>query len=125
VYLNGKTPISDWYDNELSYRGQLSFDALIKNNQKIENHLQWIGVEKQMQGKLKGHQIWQWKISGEVQYRMLGVFGGLKRAVFLMGYFHKGGVYTPPDALDSALSRAKLFKQGGCKLEERQAKSDR
>jgi len=74
-----------------------------------------------MQGILKGWQVWQWKIPGEVQYRMLGAFSGLKRAIFLMGYFHKGKVYTPANALERALERRKLLDKGACKLYERQA----
>ena len=124
VYLNGSTPISDWYEKELSDRGQLSFDAMLKNNQKTANHLEWSGFEKHMRGKLKGHQIWQWKIPGEVQYRILGVFAGPKRAVFIMGYYHKGDNYTPPDALETALKRKKLLDRGECKLAERKIKTD-
>jgi hypothetical protein len=124
VYLSGSKPISDWYENETSDRGRLSFDALLKNNQKIPNHLEWGGFEKYMKGRLKGHQIWQWKIPGEVQYRMLGVFDGPKRTVFLMGYYHKGGVYTPPDALETALKRKKLLERRECTLNERKIKID-
>ena len=124
VYLGGRKPISDWYENEISDRGRFSFDALLKNNQKTPNHLEWGGFEKHMKGLLKGHQIWQWKIPGEVQYRMLGVFNGPKKAVFLMGYYHKGGVYTPPDALETALQRKKLLERRECMLDERKVKTD-
>jgi len=122
-YLAGGKPIQDWYDNDISDRARLSFNATIKNNEKIANHLEWSGVVKQMQGELKGHQIWQWRISGEVQYRMLGIFSGSKRAVFLMGYHHKGEVYIPRNALQTALDRKILFDQGAYKLYERQAEN--
>src|SRR5258708_34354309 len=85
VYLGGARPITVWYESEISDRGRLAFDALLKNNQKTLNHLEWVGLEKHMKGSLKGHQIWQWRIPGEVQYRILGAFDGPKRAVFLMG----------------------------------------
>jgi hypothetical protein len=124
VYRGGRTPISDWYENEISDRGRFSFDALLKNNQKTPNHLEWGGFEKHMRGLLKGHQIWQWKIPGEIQYRMLGVFNGSKIAVFLMGYYHKGEVYAPPDALETALQRKKLLERRECNLDERQVKTD-
>lgn len=123
VYLSGGNPIDDWYENELSDRGRFSFNALLKVNGKTANQLEWTGVDKQMQGGLKGHQIWQWRISGEVQYRILGAFAGLKRAVFLMGYYHKDGVYTPRNALTTALDRKKLLDQGACKLNERTAEA--
>jgi len=121
VYLGGREPIGDWYENEISDRARFSFNALLKNNEKINNHLEWSGVDKQMQGELKGHQVWQWKISGEVQYRILGVFAGLKKAVFLMGYHHKGNVYTPSNAIQTTLERTKLLDQGACRLNERKA----
>jgi hypothetical protein len=124
VYLGGSTPIENWYETEISDRGRLSFDALLKNNQKTPNHLEWSGFKKYMKGPLKGHQIWQWEIPGEVQYRMLGAFDGLKRAVFLMGYFHKGTIYTPPDALETALKRKKLLDRRECALNERKIKID-
>lgn len=121
---SANNPIQTWYDTEISSRAQLAFESLLKNNEKIESPLNWSGVEKQMQGKLKGHQVWQWVIRGEVQYRILGSFNGQKRAVFLMGYHHKGDIYTPSNALDTALERKKLLDQGRCKLYERQAKDD-
>ena len=123
-YLGGRTPIFDWYENEISDRARLSFDALVKNNQKIPNQLEWSSVDKQMQGILKGHQVWQWRIPGELQYRMLGVFHGLKKAVFLMGCYHKGRKYTPTDALGTTLERKKLLEKGDCKLHERPIKLD-
>ncbi len=94
-YLANGNPIETWYEGGISDRARLSFNALIKNNEKIANHVEWSGVAKQMRGELKGHQIWQWKIPGELQYRVLGSFNGEKRAVFLIGYHHKGNVlYT-------------------------------
>jgi hypothetical protein len=121
TYLAGGNPIQDWYENEISDRARFSFNAILKNNKKTANRLEWIGVDKQMRGELKGHQVWQWRIVGEVQYRILGVFAGLKKAVFLMGYYHKGDAYTPPNALKTALERKKLLDQGACKLNEREA----
>jgi hypothetical protein len=123
-YLPSGIPIEDWYEKEISDRARFSFNALIKNNEKIANHQEWSGVDKQMQGELKGEQIWQWRISGELAYRILGAFWGAKRAVFLMGYHHKGGNYTPPNALRTALERKKLLDQGACKLYERQAEDN-
>jgi len=124
VYLSGKNPIEDWYNNEISDRARFSFDALLKLHQNIQNYLEWPGAEKQMRGMLKGHQVWQWRIAGELQYRMLGAFHGSKRAVFLMGYYHKGDNYTPPDTLETALKRKKLLDRGECELAERKIKTN-
>ena len=123
-YLAGGNPIQDWYENDISDRARFSFNAILKNNKKTANHLEWSGVDKQMQGELKGYQVWQWRISGEVQYRILGAFAGVKRAVFLMGYYHKGGVYTPANALKTAVDRKKLLDQGAYKPYERQAEDN-
>jgi hypothetical protein len=122
--LNSTNPIEDWYESQISDRARLSFDALLKTNQKTQSHAHWGCVDKQMQGELKGHQVWQWRIPGELPYRILGIFGGEKRAIFLMGYYHKGGIYTPPDAITTTLKRKKLYDRGECKLSERKIKDD-
>jgi hypothetical protein len=119
-YSRESNPIEDWYQGQLSDRGRLTFDALLKDNQKIANPQNWQMSKKHMQGILKGHQIWQWTIRAEIPYRLLGIFGtGVKRAIFLMGYYHKGDSYTPPDALQTALNRKKLYEKGACVLHER------
>jgi hypothetical protein len=123
-YLSGGKPIETWYEAEISDRARFSFDGLVKNNEKIANHVYWSGLDKHMHGELKGKGVWQWRISGELAYRMLGAFWGQKRAVFLMGYYHKGDVYTPPNALTTALDRKKMLDKGACKLYERQAEDN-
>lgn len=118
-YLSGGRPIESWCENEISDRARFSFDGLVKNNEKIANHVDWSGLEKHMRGELKGRGVWQWRISGELAYRMLGAFWGQKKAVFLIGYYHKGDAYTPPNALATALERKTLLDRGECKLYER------
>lgn len=122
AYLSGGKPIETWYEAEISDRARLSFDGLVKNNEKIANYVLWSGLDKHMQGELKGKGIWQWRISGELAYRMLGAFWGEKRAVFLIGYYHKGDAYTPREALTTVLDRKKLLDKGACKLYERPGK---
>jgi hypothetical protein len=122
-YSAESNPIEGWYQRQLSDRGRLTLDALLKDNQKIANPHDWQMSKKHMQGILKGHQVWQWTIRAEIAYRLLGIFGtGVKRAIFLIGYYHKGDIYTPTDALQTALKRKKLYEKGACVLYERPVK---
>ena len=125
-YVNGGTPIADWY-NALSDQGTLRLDALLKNNKKVADHSQWMGFRKYLKGgEMKGQGIWEIGFPADKrQYRLLGVFDGAKRAVFLMGCYHKGGNYTPPDALGTSLTRKSLLQKGQCKLHERKINTDR
>jgi len=122
--MSGSNPIENWYST-LSDHGRTLLDALLKNNQKTESHLQWIGFRKFLTGgEMKGEGIWELGFFDERQYRLLGIFDGAKRAIFLMGCYHKGKNYTPPNALDTALERKKLKVRGDCKLDERKIKTD-
>ena len=96
----------------------------LKINAKTENPLHWLGF-KYMQGALKSEKIWQLSFHDAAgQVRVLGVFGKRKEAILLIGCFHKGTVYTPPSALETALSRASGFKNGMVKLYERKIRTD-
>jgi hypothetical protein len=122
VYLSGGTPIADWYC-ALSEHGQNLVDDLLKTNHKTENHLSWMGFRKFLKGEQKG--IWELGFCADkVQHRLLGIFDGTKRAVFLMGCYHKGGNYTPSDAMYTALKRKNLLAKGECTLYERTIKLD-
>jgi hypothetical protein len=122
VYLSGGTPIKDWHDS-LSEYGQEVVNGLLKTNHKTENPINWMGFRKYLKGEQKG--IWELGFYAEHrQYRLLGVFSGEKRAVFLMGCYHKGGNYTPPDAMYTALKRKNLLAKGECTLHERPIKFD-
>jgi hypothetical protein len=121
----GQNPIEDWYINDLSDGGRFAFDALLKNTAKIESHLQWGGF-KFLKGDPKKYHIWQLDfIADGRQYRALGVFGSLRRqAVLLMGCYHKGKVYTPPNAIDTACKRARKLDHKKAGPRERKIKID-
>jgi hypothetical protein len=56
---------------------------------------------------------------------VLGVFGqGRKKAVLILGCYHKGDFYTPGEALETARKRAKTLREGKAELYERKIKSD-
>ena len=125
-YVEGQTNrVEDWYQKDLSQEGKDNFDALLKNTAKIESHLQW-GRFKFLQGEdLKKEGIWQLDfIADRRQYRLLGVFKPGKRAVLLLGCFHKGATYTPHNALETAPRRARKLREGGATINERKIKND-
>lgn len=107
-YVEGRqNPIENWYSGELSEDARFQFDSLVKNTAKIENHLQWGGF-KFLSGKPKKYSIWQLDfIADRRQYRVLGIFQPGRRAVLLEGCYHKGKIYTPQGALETACKRAK------------------
>ena len=61
----GANRIEPWYQDELSQEGKDSFDALLKNTRKIENHLQWGGF-KFLKGEAVQNGSGNW-ISGPIR----------------------------------------------------------
>jgi phage-related protein len=123
--MEGHNLIEEWYQEELSEEAQFNFDAVLKNQQKVESVLNWTGF-KYLKGKPKEERIWQLDfIADKRQYRLLGVFGERrKNAVLILGCYHKGDNYTPKDALEMARKRARALREGRAKTSERKIKSD-
>ncbi len=116
-------PVGGWYDG-LSPEAKDKLDTLLKINAKTEIPIHWLGF-KYMQGALKAQKIWQLSFHDAAgQVRVLGIFGKRKQAILLIGCTHKGSVYTPPNALETAISRAKDFRNGMVKLYERPIRTD-
>lgn len=125
-YLEGgQNPMGTWYSDDLSESGRYRFDSLLKNTAKTENHLQWGGF-KLLKGEPKKHHIWQLDFIADArQYRVLGVFGSVRRqAVLLVGCYHKGKVYTPPNAVETACTRANKLQNKKAGTIERKIKND-
>ena len=120
----GVNRIECWYQ-ELSQEGKDNFDALLKNTQKIPNHLEWGGF-KYLKGEPKKERIWQLDfIADKRQYRLLGVFGSIrKQAVLILGCYHKGHAYTPKEALETACKRAKALRDERATIDGRKIKDD-
>jgi len=128
AYSENADPIEDWYRNDLSEEAQLSFLATLKDIQKIENHANWLCFKRFLSGqKYKKYRIWElWFPGDKRQYRILGIFGpDRKQVALLMGCYHKGGVYTPQNALDSAHNRARDLAEGRATRRERKIPTDR
>ncbi|HEV2422606.1 MAG TPA: hypothetical protein VGS59_12920 [Candidatus Acidoferrales bacterium] len=121
TYANGNKPIDDWH-NTLSDYGKQFLSNLLKNYSKIELPIHWEKV-KFLRGSMVG--IWEIRFDDGVQQRLLGIFDGAKRAVFLIGCSHKGGNYTPTDALETGRKRMGQWESGDCiKTNERQITTD-
>ena len=118
-------PIEDWYQKELSEEAQFTFDTLLRNQRKVESVLNWTGF-KYLKGRPKEERIWQLDfIADKRQYRLLGVFGDeRKKAVLILGCYHKGDNYTPKDSLETARKRARALREGKAVTIERKIKSD-
>lgn len=118
--------IKEWYDG-LSEQAQDKLDNLLKVNSKTDNPRDWLGF-KYMLGELRDEKIWQLAFPhNNIQDRILGIFGAKrKQAIILIGYIHKGNVYTPKGALKVAASRAKPFRlgKGEMKLYEHKIRTD-
>jgi phage-related protein len=126
VYVNGANPVETWYE-ALPEDIQDTFDALLKNNQKTERPQQWTGFRRFLHGgDLQKCGVWELEFKGEdrLAHRLMGVFRGQKTAVFLIGCYHKGGNYTPSDALKTAADRAKLLDQKKANTRERTVRTD-
>jgi phage-related protein len=114
----GNNMIEQWRLRDLSDEGRLIFDKLIKNIRKTENHLNWLGFRRFI--KLHKDGVWELEFSCDGRkYRVLGDFWGEKQAVLLIGCYHKGGNYTPTDAINQAFERKGLLKNGTASHEER------
>jgi hypothetical protein len=116
-------PIEDWYQ-ALSEEEQDTFDALLKQNQKVELPINWGGM-KMMQGDCKEERIWEWRFRADgPPQRILGIFGDeRKHAIFLIGCYHKQKVYKPPECLTTAIRRAKKIREGVANVIERKIAS--
>jgi hypothetical protein len=109
---NNLGSFADWYD-EQSDEVKNGVDAVLKNSQSIEDHLQWGAWRRYLKGEAKPHKIWEIGFKeGKRQYRLLGVFRPGKLAILLMGCYHKNSVYTPADAINTAIKRAKALIAG-------------
>ncbi|MGH9793403.1 MAG: hypothetical protein ACRD5G_01400 [Candidatus Acidiferrales bacterium] len=118
--------IEGWL-NGLSEEARLSFHALIKNNHKIKNHLEWMGFRKFLKGKTQAERIWEleFKTSENLAYRVFGNFGpSRKESTLLMGCYHKGKVYTPPDAIEESIKRSQALLEGSANRELRKIRTD-
>ncbi len=102
----GNNQITSWSEDTLSIQGQSDLNELLRVLSKTEV---WVYPDfKSLSGNLKGFGEIRWKEGGK-QMRLIGVAGVTKQYILLIGCSHKGRVYDPPDALDTALTRKKTL----------------
>lgn len=111
VYLSGSNPIGDWYAC-LSEGAQYLFDALLKDMRKTANHLDWGAFKGFLKGVAKNHKIWELGFLADgKQYRVFCIFSEGKKVTLLVGCYHKQRVYTPANAIETAIKRSKLLAE--------------
>lgn len=112
---NGRDIAVTW-DAEETFEARQAFESMIKNCRAIENHLVWPNWRHKMRdeaGKMGLVEL-GFKADGR-PYRALVKFSG-RKAIILCVCFHKGNVWTPPDAIKVAVKRAKSLSDGKVKL---------
>ncbi len=79
---------------------------------------------KPMRRELRGFHELRWKAGG-VQHRIIGRLTGDRTFLMLIGCTHKGTVYTPPNALETAIERDRLVRTQGATTSEYEILSGR
>lgn len=114
---SGQSVIEEWLATVSPVAREL-FLAKIRDVRKISDHKQW-GLTP-----LRALQMPIFKIEVKAdrrEYRVPLVFraGQRRQCVLLVGYYHKGPVCTPADALTTAGRRAEEVQSGQASLKER------
>jgi hypothetical protein len=122
VSPGGNNLIEEWRIG-LSEESRELFDDLLKNIRNTSNHLNWIGFKGFV--KRKRDRVWELQFfSDGRQHRVLGDFAEGRRALLLIGCYHKSKVYTPQDALDQAFKRKALAASGEASYHAREIRTD-
>jgi hypothetical protein len=121
---DGSNPIEKWLAGE-SDEVRMMFNSALKEAWKCRNYLNWSCFRHKMRGKpgTEGVNELGFPADGR-QYRLLVKFDGELQAVILCGCFHKGGTWSPADALETAVKRAKALSQGKASRRERTIQND-
>jgi hypothetical protein len=126
-WVQGDTnPIDVWVRKELSDGAREILNSLLKTNRKTQDFVKWVGFKRFMQGELRKEKVFEIEFYADKRaYRVLMMTGeARKHAVILMGCYHKGKVYDPPDALNTAYKRAKELRSGRAGTHERTIEED-
>jgi hypothetical protein len=126
-YPTGTQPVDDWAINDLSDSARFALNDALKDAQKIDEMTDWLCYKRRMKGKLAKFKVFEirFQCGDKREYRLLGVPGKeRKQVVFLMGCYHKGRTYSPADALNTTLKRAKDLKAGRVTIHERKIRTD-
>lgn len=112
----GKDVIRDWDVDETFDAGE-SFRAALKNSYKISDYTQWPCWHHRMTGEAARHSLVELRFPADKrQYRILARFSGKKCIVLFCVCYHKGSVWTPPKAIETAIGRVKALDAGKGKI---------
>jgi hypothetical protein len=122
---DGSNPIEKWLAGE-SDEVRMVLNSTLKEAKKRRNHLEWLCFKRFLKGrKYEQERLWELKFHADRrEFRLIGRFDGVMRAIVFCGCYHKQSVYTPKDALDTALRRAKALSQGKAGRRERTIQDD-
>ena len=125
VDSDGSNPIERWLAGE-SDEVRMVFNSTLKEAAKRRNHLEWLCFKRFLKGKkFEQERLWELKFRADrKEFRLIGRFDGVMQAIVFCGCYHKQDVYTPKDAMDTALRRAKALSDGGAKRHERKIQDD-
>jgi hypothetical protein len=119
---DGVDVIDEWYKAQ-TFEARMAFDKVLKANVKIKDHQHWTGYRHKLKGKKR--KIFEIEFSADKRAnRVLCIFDGVKRAVLLIGCYHKNNLWTPSGAPDIAAKRAEKVMNGTAKLNIRQIRND-
>ena len=109
----GTNVIAQWYRKELSPQEQADMDALLETLEKTEV---WPHDNFRALSGAKYAGLWEirWWGDQRVPLRLIGYLDRDKKEfMLLMGCNHKGKIYKPPGAIDTALTRWKQLTNEG------------
>jgi len=111
------TDVAKVWDTDQPFAADEAFRAMVKNNRKIKNYREWTSWRHDMSGKAGEQGIVElgFKAAGKA-YRVLCVFNGKLCIVVLCLAYHKGSVWTPTKAVETATKRAKVVNSGKAEL---------
>lgn len=121
---DGSNPIEKWLAGQ-SDEVRMTLNSILKEARKRKNYLDWPCFRHKMKGKpgAEGVNELGFRADGK-QYRLMVKFDGELQTVILCGCFHKMDRYTPADALETTVKRARAFAQGKAKRHERTIQDD-
>jgi hypothetical protein len=124
--LSRTRPVDDWYRDELTEDAQFALRDSLKAAKKVDDFTDWLCWKRFLSGKYRKYKIWElwFSCADKREYRLLGVFRPKKQAIIVLGCYHKGGVYTPTDALETAFNRAKALAEMSATTYERKIPDD-
>jgi phage-related protein len=121
---DGSNPIEKWLADQ-SDEVKMMFNSVLKEARKRRNYFEWMCFRHKMHGRLSAEGINELEFKADRrQYRLLVKFDGELKAVILCGCFHKMEKYTPTNALETAVKRARALSQRKASRRERTIQDD-